>query len=111
MDFSTVHVCNKSCVRRISILDSSFNPLTAAAKLKHSKYVSQVEELNRNSYSKFVFRPFAVSLFGSIIPAGEQFFKDYDELCEEKKRKFRTAEWKNRVVLSISRNMPFYFSQ
>ncbi|KAL0231195.1 hypothetical protein GEMRC1_006824 [Eukaryota sp. GEM-RC1] len=109
MDFTTVDVCNKSCVSRI--LDSSFNPLTAAEKLKHTKYDSQVEELNRNSYSKFVFQPFAVSLFGSISPAGDQFFKDFEELCKEKKRKFRMAEWKNRIVFSIYRNMPFYFSR
>ncbi|KAL0233327.1 hypothetical protein GEMRC1_012072 [Eukaryota sp. GEM-RC1] len=109
VEFTTVDVCNKSCVSRI--LDSSFNPLTAGEKLKHSKYDSQVEELNRNSYSKFVFQPFAVSLFGSISPAGDQFFKDFDELCKEKKRKFRMAEWKNRIVFSIYRNMPFYFSR
>ncbi|KAL0239448.1 hypothetical protein GEMRC1_009556 [Eukaryota sp. GEM-RC1] len=109
MDFTTVDVCNKSCVSRI--LDSSFNPLTAAEKLKHTKYDSQVEEFNRNSYSKFVFQPFAVSLFGSISPAGDQFFKDFEELCKEKKRKYRMAEWKNRIVFSIYRNMPFYFSR
>ncbi|KAL0244175.1 hypothetical protein GEMRC1_008260 [Eukaryota sp. GEM-RC1] len=86
MDFTPVDVCNKSCVSRM--LDSSFNPLTAAEKLKHSKYDSQVEELNRNSNSKFVFQPFAVSLFGSISPVGDQFFKDVEELCKEKKRKF-----------------------
>ncbi|KAL0229649.1 hypothetical protein GEMRC1_013194 [Eukaryota sp. GEM-RC1] len=44
MDFTTVDVCNKSCVSRI--LDSSFHPLTAAEKLNHSKYDSQVDELN-----------------------------------------------------------------
>ncbi|KAL0240722.1 hypothetical protein GEMRC1_005958 [Eukaryota sp. GEM-RC1] len=65
MDFTTVDVCNKSCVSRI--LDSSFNPLTAAEKLKHTKYDSQVEELNRNSYSKFVFQPFAVSLLDLLV--------------------------------------------
>ncbi|KAL0234867.1 hypothetical protein GEMRC1_001452 [Eukaryota sp. GEM-RC1] len=84
MDFTTVDVCNKSCVSRI--LDSSFNALTAAEKLNHSKYNSQVKEFHRNSYSKFMFQPFAVSLFGSISPAGDQFFKDFEELCKEKKR-------------------------
>ncbi|KAL0245926.1 hypothetical protein GEMRC1_007142 [Eukaryota sp. GEM-RC1] len=109
MDFTTVDVCNKSCVSKI--LDSSFNPLRAAEKLKHSKYNSQVEELNRNSYSKFVFQSFAVFLFGSISPAGDQLFKDFEELCEEKKRKFRMAERKNRSVFSICRNMHLYFSR
>ncbi|KAL0246818.1 hypothetical protein GEMRC1_008024 [Eukaryota sp. GEM-RC1] len=109
MDFTTVDVCNKSCVSRI--LDSSLNPLTAAEKLKHSKYDSQVEELVRNSYFKFVSQPFAVSLSGSISPAVDQFFKDFEELCKEKKRKFRMAEWKNRIVFSIYRNMLFYFSR
>ncbi|KAL0246267.1 hypothetical protein GEMRC1_007479 [Eukaryota sp. GEM-RC1] len=90
MDFTTVDVCNRSCVSRI--LDSCFHPFTAAEKLKHSKYDSQVEELNRNSYSKFVFQPFAVSLFGSISPAGDQCLKDFEELCKEKKRKFIMAE-------------------
>ncbi|KAL0242562.1 hypothetical protein GEMRC1_005125 [Eukaryota sp. GEM-RC1] len=109
MDFNTVDVCNTSCDSRI--LDSSFNPLRAAEKLNHSKYDSPVEELNRNSYSKFVFQPFVVSLFGSISSAGDQFFKDFEELCKEKKRKFRIAEWKNRIVFSIYRNIPFYFSR
>ncbi|KAL0238139.1 hypothetical protein GEMRC1_012612 [Eukaryota sp. GEM-RC1] len=109
MDFTTVDVCNKSCVSRK--LDSSFNPLTAAEKLKHSKSDSQVEELNRNSYSKFVVQSFAVSLFRSISPAVDQFFKDFEELCKEKKRKFRVAEWKNPIVFSIYRIMPFYFSR
>ncbi|KAL0228809.1 hypothetical protein GEMRC1_013429 [Eukaryota sp. GEM-RC1] len=98
-----------SCVSRI--LDSSFHPLTAAEKLKHCKYDSQVEELNRNSYSKFVFQPFAVSLLGFISPTGDQFFKDFEELCKSKKRKFRMAEWKNRIVFSIYRIMSFYFSR
>ncbi|KAL0241686.1 hypothetical protein GEMRC1_006921 [Eukaryota sp. GEM-RC1] len=109
LDFTTVDISNKACVSRI--LDSSINPLTAAEKLKHSKYDSQVEELNRNSYSKFVFQPFAVSFFGSISPAGDQFFKDVEELCKEKKRKFRMPEWKNRIVFSIYRKMTFYFSR
>ncbi|KAL0241508.1 hypothetical protein GEMRC1_006743 [Eukaryota sp. GEM-RC1] len=90
MDFSTVDVCNKSCVSRI--LDSCLNLLKAAEKLKHSRFDSPIEELNRNSDSKFVFQPFAVSLFGTISPAGDQFFKDFEELCKEKKPKFRMAE-------------------
>ncbi|KAL0233209.1 hypothetical protein GEMRC1_011954 [Eukaryota sp. GEM-RC1] len=106
MDFTTVDVCNKPCVSMI--LDSSCNPLTAAEKIKHSKYDSQVEELNRNSYSKLLFQPFAVSLFGSISPAGDQFFRDFEELCKEKKRKFRMTGCKNRIGFSIYRNKHFY---
>ncbi|KAL0244132.1 hypothetical protein GEMRC1_008217 [Eukaryota sp. GEM-RC1] len=84
MDFTTEDVGNKSWV--------SFNLLAAAKKVQLSKNDSQIEELNRNSYSKFMFQRFVVSLLDRFVlryliviffvAEGEQFVKDFEELCK-----------------------------
>ncbi|KAL0245192.1 hypothetical protein GEMRC1_009272 [Eukaryota sp. GEM-RC1] len=64
LDITTVDPCALTYVNGLN--SKGFNHLETAEKSKIDLYSKDVAKLNQNIYSKFIFVPFAISIFGSI---------------------------------------------
>ncbi|KAL0241007.1 hypothetical protein GEMRC1_006243 [Eukaryota sp. GEM-RC1] len=64
LDVTTVDPCAQTYVNGLNSKD--FNHLETAEERKIDLYSKDVAKLNQNLYSKFIFVPFAISIFGSI---------------------------------------------
>ncbi|KAL0242620.1 hypothetical protein GEMRC1_005183 [Eukaryota sp. GEM-RC1] len=84
LDFTTVDPFAK--VYQDSILNDSKGHLEKAEQRKCSNYADALQKLNENLYSKVLFVPFAISIFGNIGPDDFKFFNEFSLLCRSNAR-------------------------
>ncbi|KAL0229471.1 hypothetical protein GEMRC1_014088 [Eukaryota sp. GEM-RC1] len=75
LDVTTVDPCAQTYVNGSSL--KGFNHLKTAESRRIDWYFKGVAKRNQNLYSKFIFVPFAISIFGSIGEMASKFLTDF----------------------------------
>ncbi|KAL0248311.1 hypothetical protein GEMRC1_003547 [Eukaryota sp. GEM-RC1] len=107
LDVTTVDPCAQTYVNGLN--SKGFNHLKTAEKRKIDLYSKDVAKLNQNLYSKFVFVPFAISIFGSIGEMASKFLTDFGSMCKSQNKRFNLSIWHNRLIFSLFRSVPKFF--
>ncbi|KAL0223512.1 hypothetical protein P9112_002902 [Eukaryota sp. TZLM1-RC] len=98
VDVVSVDVCKNSAAR---LVYSAEQPLSNAEKKKIKKYEEPLAQLGRVEHVKYQFVPFAISLFGNIVPSGLHFFDNFKKVLLNRSGKtMNSTFWLNRIVFS-----------
>ncbi|KAL0224118.1 hypothetical protein P9112_003508 [Eukaryota sp. TZLM1-RC] len=109
VDVVSVDVCKNSAARLVYSADS---PLSYAEKKKIKKYEEPLAQLGRVEHVKYLFVPFAISLFGNIGPSGLHFLENFKKVLLIRSGKtMNSTFWLNRIVFCIFKSIPTMISK
>ncbi|KAL0233188.1 hypothetical protein GEMRC1_011933 [Eukaryota sp. GEM-RC1] len=107
LDVTTVDPCAQTYVNGLN--SKGFNHLETDEKRKIDLDSKDVAKLNQNLYSKFVFVPFAISIFSSIGEMASKFLTEFGSMCKSQNKRFNLSIWHNRLIFSVFRSVPKFF--